>query len=241
MEQQTDFQVVLPLLVHFTNLSTNATSYYWTFGDGGTSTLANPTHYFPYTGSFTVTLIAYDSTACGIFSDTSSQTFYFTIYNPPPVPILTQNGDTLISSFTNHNQWFRDHILQQGDTNQTYIVHHTGCYYVMYTDSNGCTSTSDTICFSFAGINEIHNNHGINIYPDPNQGSFTLTYSHLSTSYSQFIIKDVLGRTVYTHNIFNIDGKETISVSDLSSGIYYWEMMSKQGIVGTGKIVLIKD
>ncbi|MFM7078814.1 MAG: PKD domain-containing protein, partial [Bacteroidota bacterium] len=29
-----------PLTVNFTNLSTNATSYYWMFGNGNTSTLA---------------------------------------------------------------------------------------------------------------------------------------------------------------------------------------------------------
>src|SRR5262249_24685295 len=33
-----------PLSVSFTNLSTGATNYAWTFGDGNTSTLTNPTN-----------------------------------------------------------------------------------------------------------------------------------------------------------------------------------------------------
>jgi hypothetical protein len=52
----------------FTSTSTGATSYSWTFGDGGTSTLQNPTHtYAP--GSYTATLIV--TNACG--SDTFTQ------------------------------------------------------------------------------------------------------------------------------------------------------------------------
>ncbi len=52
----------------FTNTSTGAISYAWSFGDGGTSTAANPTHTYA-AGSFTATLIV--TNACG--SDTITQ------------------------------------------------------------------------------------------------------------------------------------------------------------------------
>ncbi|MBN1999693.1 PKD domain-containing protein, partial [candidate division KSB1 bacterium] len=46
-----------PLFVQFTNLSTgDITSYSWTFGDGGTSTSANPTHTYNSEGTYTVAL-----------------------------------------------------------------------------------------------------------------------------------------------------------------------------------------
>ena len=49
----------------FTNLSTGAVRYLWDFGeDGETSTEINPTHQFNSTGSFTVTLIAYNQNNC---------------------------------------------------------------------------------------------------------------------------------------------------------------------------------
>ncbi|HMS99511.1 MAG TPA: PKD domain-containing protein [Saprospiraceae bacterium] len=41
----------------FTNQATNATSFFWNFGDGNTSTQANPTHTYATSGSYTVTLI----------------------------------------------------------------------------------------------------------------------------------------------------------------------------------------
>ena len=47
----------------FTNTSLNATGYFWSFGDGGTSTLQNPTHLYTSSGSFNVELIV--TNACG--------------------------------------------------------------------------------------------------------------------------------------------------------------------------------
>jgi hypothetical protein len=57
--------------VDFTNASSsNATSYVWDFGDGGLSTMANPSYVYTANGVYTVTLVATNS--CG--SDTTTQT-----------------------------------------------------------------------------------------------------------------------------------------------------------------------
>ncbi|MEM6297621.1 MAG: PKD domain-containing protein [Bacteroidota bacterium] len=44
--------------VTFTNTSQNATTYAWEFGDGGTSSLASPSHTFEAAGTYTVKLTA---------------------------------------------------------------------------------------------------------------------------------------------------------------------------------------
>lgn len=44
--------------VSFTNSSLNSNAYNWYFGDGGTSTLANPTYTYANAGNYTVKLIA---------------------------------------------------------------------------------------------------------------------------------------------------------------------------------------
>ena len=44
----------------FINLSTNATSYLWSFGDGQSSTLVNPTHEYDKKGIYKVVLVAYN-------------------------------------------------------------------------------------------------------------------------------------------------------------------------------------
>jgi hypothetical protein len=51
------------LSVQFTNTSWRSTDYYWTFGDGATSSLSNPQHTYAVDGNYTVTLIA--SNECG--------------------------------------------------------------------------------------------------------------------------------------------------------------------------------
>ena len=49
---------------YFTDLSTGADTYFWDFGDGGTSTLAQPEHQFNYGGDITVTLQVTDVDGC---------------------------------------------------------------------------------------------------------------------------------------------------------------------------------
>jgi PKD repeat protein len=49
---------IVPVLVTFSNTSTQATNYVWDFGDGGTSTYMNPNHFYTSGGDYTVKLIA---------------------------------------------------------------------------------------------------------------------------------------------------------------------------------------
>ena len=55
---------MVPLTVSFTNLSLNSSSFIWNFGDGFTSTDANPEHTYNTLGNYTVTLTS-DGGSCG--------------------------------------------------------------------------------------------------------------------------------------------------------------------------------
>jgi PKD repeat protein/predicted secreted protein len=73
--------------IQFTDESSNSPSAWaWTFGDGGTSTLQNPSHTYTANGTYTVTLKA--TNAYG--NNTATQTNYITI-DMPPAPTVT-NG-----------------------------------------------------------------------------------------------------------------------------------------------------
>lgn len=93
-------------LVSFSNLSINASSYVWDFGDGGTSTEENPQHSYQKAGIFTIKLTATGDG--GSNSTTQSITisaidvkadFYVSgNYKNAPVEVtfnnLSQNGDS---------------------------------------------------------------------------------------------------------------------------------------------------
>lgn len=59
-----DDTVCLNETMLFANNSVGATSYFWDFGDGNTSTLNSPGNTFNGTGNFLVTLIAYSTAGC---------------------------------------------------------------------------------------------------------------------------------------------------------------------------------
>lgn len=63
-----------PALVTFINSSTNATSYSWNFGDGFSSTEANPTHVYKTGGTYTVQLDAFNTTSSGTSESLTSKT-----------------------------------------------------------------------------------------------------------------------------------------------------------------------
>ena len=53
-----------PLLVNFTNASTNYERMNWDFGDGNTSTLTNPSHYYTIAGTYFAKLVVTGPGGC---------------------------------------------------------------------------------------------------------------------------------------------------------------------------------
>ena len=77
---------IAPLAVQFTNqTSGEVTSYQWSFGDGGTSTAANPGYTYTTPGTYAVTLTA---TGPGGTS-TASRPAYIVVADPAPVANFT--------------------------------------------------------------------------------------------------------------------------------------------------------
>jgi PKD repeat protein len=92
-----------PLDVLFTDQSTGAiTSWSWDFGDGGTSTVQNPSHMYTSAGTYTVSLTVSDSSS----SDTETKVNYIVVANPLSAPVADFAGSPrsgealLLVSFT---------------------------------------------------------------------------------------------------------------------------------------------
>jgi subtilisin family serine protease len=80
-----------PLTVKFTNNSSHATSYIWSFGDRSPSSIDDsPTHAFTTSGTYTVTL-----TAMGLGGVTTSATEYITVHEKKSALVLRKTKPDL--------------------------------------------------------------------------------------------------------------------------------------------------
>jgi PKD repeat protein len=84
-----------PLQVGFTNNSTNAESYKWTFGDGNTSTIYNPSNIFVVPGNYDVKLVVENN------SGIADSFMLAIIVHPKPTASFSSN---ITSGCINNNQ-----------------------------------------------------------------------------------------------------------------------------------------
>lgn len=127
----------------FTDLSTNTpNSFYWTFGDGNTSTNQNPTHIYTTPGNYTVTLVAINANG----SDTIPQVV--TIYANPTVivgadqTICMGSATTLSATGGSTYNWSPATGLSSPTVaNPSASPTTTTTYTVTVTDINGCMAT----------------------------------------------------------------------------------------------------
>ncbi|NLK53510.1 MAG: PKD domain-containing protein [Bacteroidales bacterium] len=140
--------------VQFTDKSTNSpTSWNWNFGDGGTSTLRNPSHTYHTAGTYTVTLTAINSAG----SDGETKTGYITI-NPSviaPVAAFTGSPRTITAgqnvqftdqSTNNPTSW--SWSFGDGGTsttrNPSHVYNTAGTFTVTLTATNSAGSDGET-------------------------------------------------------------------------------------------------
>jgi len=138
-----------PLVVDFTDASTNITSWDWDFGDGETSTEQNPTHTYDKPGVYTVTLTGTSSNGC---QDTKTATNYIQVIGPDvnfgiastsgegPITVNFADSTTANAPITSWYWVFGD----GGNSNlqnPTHVYTTAGIYDVSLTvsDLDGCT------------------------------------------------------------------------------------------------------
>ncbi len=177
-----------PLTVNFTSTVPGATSYSWYFGDGGVSNVANPTHTYTTYGSFTVKLVATNSSGC---SDSLIRSNYIKV-QAPVVTIqglpargcapFSYNFTTSVSTVDSvvSYQWdFGDGSTSTiPNPSHTFITSGIYTIQVIVTTASGCTDTAKVV----AGIivnNKPHPNFSAN--PLDVCAFFPIDFTDLST------------------------------------------------------------
>lgn len=147
-------------VVSFTDISTSATftdsivSQQWSFGDGGTSTLDDPTHIFTSAGAYNVTLIVTsvsgctDTTTMTINIDTKPNPSFTALANCTTNVVQFNDNSTPTSGFIGFWDWsFGDNTYSQSQ-NPTHTYPSSGSYtvWLVVTTGGGCKDTIiDTI------------------------------------------------------------------------------------------------
>jgi len=208
----------------FTNLSSNASSFQWTFAGGNpsSSTDVDPSNIcYSTPGTYSVTLIA---TGAG-GSDTITLNNYITVYPFPPPQGITQSGDTL---FANQNastyQWYFNGTLIPGATDYFYVAAMDGDYNIIATDANGCEVES----VIFDVVTEIAAEGGrckqYLVFPNPVTNILTVQKSqHTNEIVAEISVYNILGERIYLAVDF---GLLTVDCRLLPPGMYYLEINS---------------
>jgi ankyrin repeat protein len=103
-------------------------------------------------------------------------------------------------------------------------------YTVTGTDGNGCVNTAtvevDAKTCSSAGIDGLTNTMQVTVYPNPNNGSFSIATTNISEN-STLVIYNSIGQLVYTQRLSK--AVETIN-TNLDNGMYTIKLQNTQGI-----------
>jgi len=140
-----------PLAVQFQNLSLNAVSYVWDFGNGNSSSAVNPNYVYQNPGNYTVTLTAYNSTGA---SNTITLNNFISI-QLAPIPEFSVSSiasclDGNLFSFTNLSANYDSCVWDFGDgtissdNNPIHTYNAAGIYSVTliaYNTAFGCAKS----------------------------------------------------------------------------------------------------
>lgn len=233
----------IPLTVNFTDGSIvpgtipgdTITSWNWNFGDGTSSTLQNPSHFFPTAGSYPVTLAI---TTFGGCAGDNSDTALIVTAHPDPIAAFSVNATSFDLPFetticTNQSVGASTYIWNFGEGNTSTLVDPQHLYTVLGTfqiqlvaiTQFGCPDTAYNTITTIADV----------VFPNaftPNADVASGgTYSLLSTSNDVFF-PYTAGVVDFSFEIYNRWGELVFESLDINKGWdgYYKGNLSEQGV-----------
>ena len=158
------------------------------------------------------------SNVCATPTEVESDLLNLTV-NPLPNPSVVfadLDGGTLVSTlgFTSY-QWFLNGVLISGANSPNYNPTSTGTYSVVVTNEFGCENSASTFVSFLSADREAENQ--ISIYPNPNDGYFTLDFG---TRVPQNIsVTNVLGEVVFRKS--QVEPLENLDLRNFTAGVYF--------------------
>lgn len=196
-------------------------------------TIANPIATPLETTTYSVTVNDGDNTI--------EQEITIQVNELPETPVITNEGDHLLSSSTTGNQWYDSDGMIPGATDQTYYPEVTDDYFVIVSNEFGCESeASNLINFVVTEIEQQFTGT-FNLYPNPANDHITLEYVLPESSDVTIRLINTMGQqmkvlhqnTEQTNGFYSIN----IEVNNLEAGIYFILLESKQNTISEKLVI----
>jgi len=190
-------------------------------------------------GALTVDLTIND------YTETITSTDTIEVYPTPATPVVSSAGGTTIicpgdvvtlssSTMSDNYQWYfiadgvADTTAISGATDPTYDATEWGGYYVVVTSDNNCSAVSAPLFFDCPiGTDDLPElQSSLEVYPNPNSGTFTLAFELTQNSDVRLSVVDILGQQVYENTLSDFSGfyKENISLERANAGMYIMQI-----------------
>lgn len=237
-------------VVQFIDQSNNTpTSWLWNFGDGTTSSYQNPYHQYLSAWVYTVTLTVTNPYG----NDSYSTTIIINSLNPE----IVISGNVYVDStlyFTTEDtagviswQWDFGDGYTANIQSPSHIYTAIGEYTVSLTVINDIGCTAQTLLYIYideqVGVNKYTTSNSIRIYPNPNDGTFTIKIKNSNNSklVSRLDIEifNIFGEEIYkfTPKFSKGDLFVQMDISNRAKGIYFVRVQNDE-MVRIEKIIV---
>jgi hypothetical protein len=101
------------------------------------------------------------------------------------------------------------------------------------TDVNGCSGTAVAVVADGPdGIAENLTNLGFAVYPNPNDGKFTVTISKLPENGCSLMVRNIIGQLVYSVELAPsaVSMTKYIDLSEKERGVYFISLVKEDGM-----------
>jgi hypothetical protein len=227
----------------FSVVATNGASYQWQLFNGSsfvniagataaTYTVANATLNMN-TNSYRVVVTG----LCSAIATSTHATLFVNSLptislSATPVPVLLPTQTTTITATTlppgGTFVWFLNGVVIPGATGPELAglgVDNSGSYRAVYTDPNGCVSTSADLLLSGAASGNLY------VYPNPNNGQFQVRFYNEPNEKATVNIYDEKGTNVYSRSFTTTVAYTSlnIDISNMPAGKYLVEVVNSVG------------
>ncbi len=212
--------------LQFSTALDNTYNFLWEFGDSANpqTAVGKGPHWVKYNSSALVPVkLTVNSTYIKQVFDIA------VVYESPAMPTFINNNDTLTSSSGVGNQWYFEGEPIEDATDNTYIITEDGDYYVEVSNGFDCVSVSDEKSLLVTNIPEIpkeNNALQFKVYPNPNNGSFTIEIENFESEIFDYRIYDITGKLRQTGKLDSEEKIRNIELIDIADGVYFLQISS---------------